>query len=131
MNVVLDTNILISALFWRGTPYRVVLSALQGKYSLCLSRSILLELEEKLKLKFKFPQSKIKDLLTILSSYSIIVKPSKKLHVITEDPDDNKILECAIACKAKYIISGDRHLLHLKQYKGIRIISANEFLKLL
>ena len=130
MIVVLDTNILISSIFWRGNPYKVVLNVLKKKYSLCLSNEILDELEEKLRIKFKFPEDKIKEHIQILREYSKIIEPSVKVDVINEDPDDNRILECAVSCKADYIVSGDQHLLKLKEFKGIKIVTAKEFLDL-
>ena len=131
MIVVLDTNILISALFWRGNPYKVISNALERKYSLYLSAEILDELEEKLRAKFKFPEDKIKDHIGILREYGKFVEPIIKVNVIKEDPDDNKVLECAFSCNADYIISGDQHLLKLKEFKGIKIVTAKEFLGLL
>lgn len=64
-------------------------------------------------------------------SISGLVKPTKKLDIVKDDPDDNKILECAIAGKVDYIISNDEHLLKLKEFEGIPIIKPEEFLKLL
>ena len=130
MIVVLDTNILISSIFWRGSPYKVVLNAIKKKYYLYLSGEILDELEEKLSLKFKFPEDKIKDHIGILKEYGKIVEPTIKVDIIKEDPDDNKILECAVSCNADYIVSGDHHLLKLKEFKGIKIVTAKEFLDL-
>ena len=131
MIVVLDTNILISAIFWRGNPYKVALNALKKKYSLYLSNEILNELEEKLSLKFKFPEDKIKDHIGILREYGRIIEPSIKIDVIKDDPDDNRVLECAVSCNADYIVSGDKHLLKLKEFRGIKIVKAKEFLDLL
>lgn len=131
MIVVLDTNILISAIFWRGNPYKVILNAFKKKYSLYLSTEILKELEEKLSLKFKFPEDKIKNHIGILREYGRIIEPTIKVDIINEDPDDNRILECAVSCNADYIVSGDHHLLKLKEFKGIKIVTAKEFLELI
>lgn len=128
MIVVLDTNILISAIFWRGNPYRVVRNALKKKYSLYLSTEILNELEEKLKVKFKFPEDNINNHIELLKEYGKIIVPISKVNAIKEDPDDNKVLECAETAKADYIVSGDAHLLKLKEFKGIKIVTAKEFL---
>ncbi|HAW60466.1 MAG TPA: putative toxin-antitoxin system toxin component, PIN family, partial [Actinobacteria bacterium] len=65
-----------------------------------------------------------------ITSISAIVDPSEKLSVIKEDESDNRILECAIAAKADFVISGDRHLQALKESRSIKIVSASEFLKL-
>ena len=60
-----------------------------------------------------------------------VVEPKEEIKFIKEDPKDNIILECALAAKAGYIVSGDKHLLKLKEYKGIKIMSAREFLDIL
>ncbi len=131
MIVVLDTNILISSIFWRGLPYEVTLNALKKNYSLCLSTKILNELEEKLNLKFKFPEEKIKAHTGILREYGKIIEPTIKFDVVKQDPDDNMILECAVSCNADYIVSGDQHLLKLKEFRGIKIVTAKEFLEII
>ena len=130
MRVVLDTNILISALFWRGNPYKVVSNALEKRYSLYLSDEILNELEEKLRIKFEFPEDKIRNHIEILREHGKVIKPDVEVGIIREDPDDNKVLECAVSCNADYIVSGDSHLLKLKEFKGVRIVTAKEFLDL-
>src|SRR3989338_8247037 len=130
MRVVLDTNILISALFWRGNPYNVVLNALKKKYVLYLSQEILNELGEKLRIKFKFPEDKIRNHIEILRENGKVTKPDVKLDIIREDPDDNKFLECAVSCNADFIVSGDKHLLKIKEFKGIKIVTAKQFLDL-
>ena len=131
MRVVLDTNILISALFWRGNPYNVVLNALKKKYVLYLSQEILNELEEKLRIKFRFPEDKIRNHIGILRENGKVTEPDVKLDIIREDPDDNKFLECAVSCNADFIVSGDKHILKLKEFKGIKILTAKEFLDLI
>lgn len=130
MIVVLDTNILISAVFWRGAPYKIVLNVLKKKYSLFLSSKILSELAEKLRIKFKFPEDKIKGHIEILMKYGEIIEPIVEVDAVKDDPTDNKVLECAVSCNADYIISGDQHLLKLKEFNGIKILTAKEFLNL-
>ena len=66
--------------------------------------------------------------MEIIVFNSQIVYPKKKLNVVKKDPKDNKILECALEAQASFIISGDKHLLEIKEYKGIKIISPKEFL---
>ncbi|MCG2722043.1 MAG: putative toxin-antitoxin system toxin component, PIN family, partial [Thermodesulfovibrionales bacterium] len=56
---------------------------------------------------------------------------SLHIEAVPEDPEDNKFIECALTCKADYIVSGDRHLLNLKEYAGIKILKASEFLAIL
>lgn len=76
MIVVLDTNILISPIFWRGLPYDVVSNGIKGKYTLYLSAQILNELEEKLRSKFQFPEEEIKKHIEILIHYAAMINPT-------------------------------------------------------
>ena len=95
------------------------------------SLQILEELKEKLSDGFKLPFEKVKEFLEIIVFTSQIVYPKKKLNVVKKDSSDNKIIECALEARASFIISGDRHLLELKKYRGIKIISPRGFLSLL
>ncbi len=131
IRVVLDTNVIISAIFWRGSPYRVMRKALQRDFILVISPDILKEVSERLKHKFNLPREEIEILMNILLSYSDIVEPTTKVNVVKADENDNKIIECAIDGKADFIVTGDHHLLELKSYKSIKIITPAEFLELL
>lgn len=128
--VVFDTNILISAvLSQRSSPYRCVELAKQGRVQSVTCQDILEEFEEKLQDKFayssEFAQAKVQEIL----NYSRLVTISNTLDMITTDPDDNMILECAVVGSATHIVTGDkRHLLPLGIYQGISIISAADFL---
>lgn len=128
INVVLDTNIFISAIFWRGVPYQVVKSGFQGKYRLILSIGILEELIDKLINKFKLPKERVEREANLLLHFCYFVEPRLKVDVVKEDPSDNKVIECAIEGKAKYIVTGDPHLRRIKEYRGIKILSPKEFL---
>ncbi|MEA5534346.1 putative toxin-antitoxin system toxin component, PIN family [Crocosphaera sp. XPORK-15E] len=130
--VVFDTNILISAIGWKGTPYFCVELARQGIIESVTCQEILDELVEKLQVKLKFPDRYIIETIADLISFSRIIKINKTLKVIENDPDDDVILECGIIGKANYIITGDKkHLLPLKNYQGITIINATEFKNLI
>ena len=131
IRVVLDTNVIISAIFWRGAPYKVMKKALQRDFILVISPDILEEVSERLKHKFNLPREEIETLMNILLSYSDIVEPTTKVNVVKADENDNKIIECAIDGEADFIVTGDHHLLELKSYKSIKIITPAEFLKLL
>jgi len=128
IRVVLDTNVFISALFWKGAPYQVFKRILEGVILNFISPQILEELKERLLYKFKLPSEKVREFLEIIVFNSQIVYPKKKLNVVKKDPKDNKILECALEAQASFIISGDKHLLEIKEYKGIKIISPKELL---
>ena len=128
IKVVLDTNVFISALFWKGALYQIFKRILEGAVLNFVSLQILAEIKERLLDKFKLPPEKVKEFLEIIVFNSQLVYPKKKLNIVKKDPKDNKILECALEAKASFVISGDGHLLEIKKYKGIKIISPKEFL---
>jgi|SRR3989344_6443 len=128
INAVFDTNIYISALHFNSRiPRRLLESADKGNFLLIISPQILAELRGVLRVKFGYSPQKL-DLLEELLKFSCkIVDPKIRVRVVKDDPDDDKIIECAIDGEAVVIVSGDRHLLKLKSYKGIRIINPREF----
>ncbi len=132
LRVVLDTNVLISAIGWRGNPRKVLALCIEGKLNLVLTRETLDELERVLqRARFDFiPVEKKQELLQYLTDISIKVTAEGNVEVIKKDPEDNKFLDCAVAGKADYIVSGDRHLLELKEHKSIKIVTASELLTL-
>lgn len=132
MRITIDTNILVSALGWNGAEASVVEMVLESKLELYLSTEILSEFFRVVKYpKFRFTDSEIDGFIGRLLSNSVIVNPSQPVKVIIDDPADNKILECALEGKSEFIISGDRYLLSLGEYEGIKILRAVDFLKVL
>lgn len=129
LKVVIDTNIYISAIFWNGKPREVIDLGRDGKIIIFTSVDIENEIARKLKTKFKLAEEDVNQILLDFSAFTLPVKINKQLIVVQDDPDDNKFIECALECKADYIVSGDRHLLNLKEYEGMKIINASEFLK--
>lgn len=127
IRVVVDTNIIISSVFWRGSPYEVVLKGVLREYQLVTSTAILDETADRLRNKFRFPERGIHRLVDILLTYSHLTEPSSRFDVV-RDKKDNKILECAFDGKTDYIVTGDTDLLYIKEFKGIKIITAKEFL---
>ena len=125
VRVVIDTNILVSALIKRGKPRKLVLKLLE-EHIVILSRQMLAELADVLtRDKFAVKPSQVDSFLTILIRKSKIVKPSSRFKVIKEDPDDDVILNTAYAGKAQYIVTGDRHLLALKEFKRTKSSPSN------
>lgn len=132
MRVVLDTNVYVSALFWEhGNPHRIIEKALENEFEVFISEEILGELGKVLKRDFKASEEFVFRTLNFIKTFAIISDISKRLNVIKEDFDDNKIIECAAEAKAQIIVSGDNHLLNLKNYNGINIVNAKEFLGIL
>ena len=127
--VVFDTNIYISGLLFGGNPRACLHLAREGEILLFTSSALLFELSQKFNKKFRWHEQEIKDLLLGIKKYSTVVQPQTQLDVIKMDPPDNRILECAQEAKVDYIISGDKkHVLPLKKFKTIPIVSAKEFL---
>ncbi len=124
---VLDTNIYISALFG-GNPEEVYLAALQGRFQLVTSPAILAELARTLRGKFSMPELDITSYIRQIGRHADVVRPRKRLRVVRDNPD-NRVLECALKGKASVIVSGDRHLLELREYQGIPILRPAEFLR--
>ncbi|MBI2548954.1 putative toxin-antitoxin system toxin component, PIN family [Candidatus Woesearchaeota archaeon] len=87
---------------------------------------ILSEYQEILKRDFDFSDEEVSEIMEKVLTFVIMVNPQTKISVIKEDSDDDKIVECALESESKYIITYDKHLLNLKEYKGIRIIRPDE-----
>ncbi len=128
MKVVADTNIYISALLFGGVPGTFLDLALLRAFQLVASEAILEELEEKLKEKFRVQAEDIEVSLRRIREAAVVVKPAFSLQVIADDPDDDRILECAVAAQADCIVSGDRHILRLGNYAGMDVLTVRQFL---
>lgn len=136
IRVTVDTNVLISATFWYGASARVIEKAERKELVLVLSEAILEEyaevlqyeeIQEKIKDKhLEFKQSVLK-----ISAIAEIIEVKSKLSVVKDDPDDNSILECALDGNVQYLLTKDNHLLDLKEFLGIKIITPEDFLTLI
>ena len=130
--IVLDTNILISALGWRGKPNEIFRKVINGELELIISKKQIEELQLTLEYpKFSFTESQKSRFLEILLAVARIVENHGKFDLIKDDPDDNVILGSAIENNADFIISGDMHLLRLRKYNNIKIVTAAEFLDII
>jgi uncharacterized protein len=128
MRVVADTNIFISALMFGGLPGSFLDLAFLRTFQLVTSAILLDELHEKLRSKFALSADDADRVRAKLESAALLVKPNMVLKVIIDDPDDDRVLECAVAGGVDYIVSGDRHLLKLGSFQGISIVTAREFI---
>ncbi len=130
LRVVLDTNVLISAILFGGKPRQILEKAIRGEVRLCLSEPILEELKGVLqRSKFDYSPEMIQIILTELMGIADFVNPSETIKAVLEDPEDNRILECAVEARANYVVSGDLHLLKLKKYLDIEVLNALAFLE--
>lgn len=128
LRVVVDTNVFVSATIVQGKQFEILKLAKLGKIKLITSPDILKEFEEVIsREKFGFSKEQVSLAMKQILEIAEIIIPQHKLNIIKDDPDDNIILECALESGADYIISGDTHLLDLKEYKDIRIVNATEF----
>lgn len=136
IKVVLDTNVFISALLWKGIPHQLLKLIESGSLQCYATIEMLNEIEEVLR-RQKFAarinelETSLDELMFGVISLIEIVKPEKKIELnkseLPVDKEDIIFLQCAISAKAQYIISGDKHLLNLTQVRGIPILQPNTF----
>lgn len=128
MLLVLDTNVVAAGLLWQGSPNRLVEEAFDGKIELATSPALLIELEAILP-RAKFARQVAKQSLSVAglvlryAELAKLVHPTPIAPVVLDDPDDDHVLACALAAPADLIVSGDRHLLKLREYRSIPIVS--------
>ncbi len=137
MRIVLDTNQFVSALIRKkGNPAQILRAWREGRLELAVSQDLLEEVYEvlhrpRIKRKYHLTAEDIEQYLLSLQKYALMMPGILEVNVVVEDPDDNVIIACAVEAEADYIVSGDKHLLNLREYQGIRIIRASEFLRIL
>lgn len=126
--IVVDTNIYISAIFWGGKPRELIDLGRDKRIHIFTSLEIENEIAKKLRTKFRLHHEEINQILLDFMTFTVPVKVTTTIEAVREDPEDDKFIECAILSRANYIASGDKHLLDLKEYSGIRILKASEYL---
>lgn len=129
MKVVFDTNIFISAFVIPGSKAEAAyFHALRRDFTLFSSVTILTETAQKLREKFGWQQDKITSFLKAIAKVAIVIKTKPHLHLLTDEPD-NRVLECAEAVNADFVVTGDKHLLLLKHFQNSNIVRLSDFLK--
>jgi putative PIN family toxin of toxin-antitoxin system len=132
MRVVLDTNVIISALNFPGNERMVLELALRGRFDFYLSLFILEEVAGVLTRKFGWDEQRTAQALNVLDNSAIVVEPPRLTEVIEGGHADNRVLECAVAAAADYLVTGDRrHLLPIGEHQGTMIVNAPRFLSTL
>ena len=127
--IVLDTNVLISAVLFGGPPRDVLELVISGAVDCSLSLPILDETREVLRRpKFGFSPEQAFQLLEELHAICDVINPTARVQVVASDPDDNMILECALESNADVVVSGDHHLLDLVVFSGIHIVTPSNYL---
>ena len=131
MRIVVDTNVLVSGIFWKSSPARVLDLWRLGKYQLALSKPIFDEYSRILrKLDLRYQSPATEHFLTLLGKNSLFFIPPTLHTPKCDDPKDQMFLELAVCAKASYIVSGDDDLLRLREYPGGKIIGPGPFCRL-
>ncbi|MGI0041164.1 MAG: putative toxin-antitoxin system toxin component, PIN family [Nitrosopumilaceae archaeon] len=132
LRIVLDTNILVSAIISNGKPRKLFKMGIDGKYKILISKETLDELSKVLqRQKFKMTGGEIICVVSALMKTGENVRITSNFEVISNDPDDNIIINTAHDGNADYIVSGDKDIKTLKNFKKIKIVSVDEMLKIL
>jgi len=134
MKVVLDANVLVSALIKSGQSRKLLSKIIEKKVQLVLSRGILeefLEVTEDPRIKKYVDENDVIAFLRVVGSIATTVKVRSKFKMVKEDPDDDVILRTTYDGKAVFIVSGDKHLLSLREFRNIRIVTVNQMLEIL
>ena len=130
LRVVPDTNVLISAFMVEGNEYRLIEKGFKKEILLLTSLALIEEFKEvALRPRFGFAKEDIDDFIDALLEVSELVIPAQRITGICRDPDDEKLLEAAEEGKANYVASGDKDLLSLRSFRGIKIVTAAELLQ--
>lgn len=130
MRVVIDTNVLISAIFWTGSPKRLLNRVRRGEVTFVTFRLLLDELREILvrpDKPFKLTEEEADRVVKAMENVAEVVETQSQV-MVCRDENDNRVLECALDGRAEWIITGDAHLLELQSFKGVRIVTVAEFL---
>jgi len=129
IRVVVDTNLFISS-FFAGNPREIVELWKSGQPTLCLSKPIIDEYIAALQRLGLHNERELSELLSLLAHgfHVLFSARTPNLHVVGEDPDDDKFIECAVALEADFVISGNKALTAIQDYMGMRIVTPREFL---
>jgi putative PIN family toxin of toxin-antitoxin system len=130
MTFVLDTNVVLSAFLYGGKPKQVLQELLSGNIQLAISESLIKEIRGVLQRSMFGLSSQI--VQTILSDYTGVaswIEPVEHFDLVQDDPNDNQFIDCAVAAKADYLITGDKHPLKLATFRMVKIVSVDNFLE--
>ena len=128
MKIVLDTNVLMSGIFFSGPPYKILKLWWGGQIELLISDEIFEEYQRVgFALVKKYPGIDISSFLNLIQQRAILIDTLVEIRNICADSDDDKFLECAVNAKCNMIVSGDKHLLAVSGFRGIQVLSPKEF----
>jgi putative PIN family toxin of toxin-antitoxin system len=128
VRIVLDTNVFVSGVFFRGPPYEILKAWQDDRFQLVISQEILQEYREVGEaLAKRFSGVDLSPILELLIVKAELTESPSLLEAVCDDPEDDKFLACALAGNSKLIISGDKHLLKISGYRGIKVIKPRKF----
>ena len=128
MRIVLDTNVVISGIFFTGPPYQILKAWRAGKLHLVVSEEILSEYRRVGEtLALQFPTISLLPILDMLRANAEVISVKCLPEPVCDDPDDDKFFACALAGECKLIVSGDKHLLKASGFQGIKVLKPREF----
>ena len=129
MRIVLDTNVLVSGIFFSGPPFQILQAWRDGNVQLVLSPEILEEYRRvSQSLKERFPEVDLSPVLDLIAANSDMVEAPVLSEPVCDDPDDDKFLACALASNTKVIVSGDKHLLKISGHRDIEVVKPGKFI---
>jgi putative PIN family toxin of toxin-antitoxin system len=128
VKIILDTNVVISGIFFAGPPYQILKAWREGKIHLLISEEILTEYRRVGEtLALQFPSIDLLPILDMLSANAEVISVKCLPEPVCDDPDDDKFLACALAGECKLIVSGDKHLLKASGFRSIKVLKPREF----
>ncbi len=130
MRIVLDTNVLMSGIFFSGPPYRILQAWRDGKVQLAVCLEILAEYRQvALRLSQRYKGIDIASLLDLVAVHSHIVHATPLPKLVCDDPKDDIFLACALAAGTRIVVSGDRHLLRVSGWAGLQVLRPQAFVE--
>ena len=127
MIVTFDTNVLLSSTLWAGSvAQKLLFKLIRADVRICVSEGIIAEYQKILRRDFGYSDDEVSYITGKVLSFVVLVHPLKKVCIVKDDPDDDKIIECAIESLSGYILTYDKHLLSIKEFQGIKIIRPEE-----
>jgi uncharacterized protein len=130
-SVTADSNIWVSAFNFRGKPHQLVQKAIAGEVQIDISGTIIEEVTRTLREKFRWSEAALREAGMLMREVGHVVTPTQTLDVVKADPDDNRIVECAVAAHSDYIVTGDKDLLRLRVCEGIPIVRMADLLAII
>lgn len=129
MRVVLDTNVFVSGVFFTGPPYKILEAWRDGKLQLVVTQEILEEYRRVGEaLAEQFPGAKLRPMIEWVTMNAEVFPSQTMPEPVSGDPDDDKFIACALISRCKLIVSGDRHLLKISGYRGVRVLKPSQFI---